>query len=85
MAITQKPKSVDAFITAAPDANLPTASITGLAAKAKRGKQRSQVSVVLPDALLVKINAATEKNYMSRSAFITMAVTQALDRMGSVG
>ncbi len=72
---------VDNFIAAAPDAAaagpiyLPH---TGL--KAKRGIDRSQVSVVLPDAVRTRLDAEADRRYMSRSALITMLINQFLER-----
>lgn len=84
MTITRvKPGSprVDGFIAAAPDSaaagpmELPA---TGL--KAKRGIDRSQISVVLPDAVRTRLDAEAERRYMSRSALITMLINQFLER-----
>lgn len=71
---------IDGFIAAAPDSaaagpiDLPP---TGL--KAKRGIDRSQISVVLPDAVRTRLDAEAERRYMSRSALITMLVNQFLE------
>lgn len=84
MTITRvKPGSprVDGFIAAAPDAAavVPVAlSPPGL--KAKRGIDRSQVSVVLPDAVLARLDVEAGRRYMSRSALITMLINQFLER-----
>ncbi len=77
----QKAAKVDDFIAAAPDAvsEAPAASVSsGL--KAKRGIARSQVSVVLPDLVLVKFDAEAARRYMSRSALITYLINQFLDQ-----
>lgn len=70
------PKELDGFIASAPDskAALPLAP----ALKAKRGNRRSQVSVVLPDAVLAQLDVEAERRYMSRSALLTMLVNQFL-------
>lgn len=81
MAITKKPVSVESFITGAPDAGVPAASLPTqrtLSAAANRGKSRSQVSVVLPDDLIQKIDAARAEAYMSRSAYIVQALRKQL-------
>lgn len=89
MAITMpkaKPKPVnpDDFIGAAPDASpiLVEAHVGKRVKvrKAKRGSNRSQVSVVLADELVSRIDEKADKNYMSRSALITMALNQYLER-----
>ena len=73
---------VDGFIAAAPDAAAAVVSVApsppGL--KAKRGIDRSQVSVVLPDAVLAKLDVEASRRYMSRSALITMLINQFLER-----
>lgn len=70
------PKTLDGFIAGAPDgAKL---APQGVALKAKRGIQRSQVSVVLADSLLAEIDRIAHQRYMSRSALITMALHQFL-------
>lgn len=73
------PPKTEAFIAGAPDAGaLPTALVT-TNLKTKRGNKRSQVSVVLPDQLLAKLDVVASRRYMSRSAVITMLVTQFLE------
>lgn len=75
-----KPSKADDFIAAAPDAVLESSgapSSPGL--KTKRGNHRSQVSVVLADKLIERIDEAAAREYMSRSAFITMALNRWLD------
>lgn len=72
---------VDGFIAAAPDAAATDiASPPGRTLKAKRGKARSQVSVVLPDAVLARIDIEASRRYMSRSALITMLINDFLGR-----
>jgi hypothetical protein len=85
MAITvpkpKKPANPDEFIGAAPDAAPSTAeSIQPKRLKARRGPSRSQVSVVLADDLVARIDERAAKRYMSRSAFITMALSELLER-----
>lgn len=68
-------RQADAFIGSAPDAlgaRVSTASGQGL--KTKRGIRRSQVSVVLPDAVLAALDTAAKQRYMSRSALLTMLI-----------
>jgi len=87
MAITvpkpKKPSNPDEFIGGAPDA-LGTAPVKAApkVLKARRGTTRSQVSVVLADELVVRIDEKANQRYMSRSAFITMALSQYLEREG---
>jgi hypothetical protein len=69
-------KQLDGFIASAPDSRAETPSVPGL--KTKRGNQRSQVSVVLPDAVLARLDVEAERRYMSRSALLTMLVNQFL-------
>ena len=72
---------VDGFIAAAPDAiAAPSAALLSSGLKTKRGIDRSQVSVVLPDAVLTKIDVEASRRYMSRSALITMLINQFLER-----
>lgn len=70
------PKQLDGFISSAPDSRAATSSAPGL--KATRGNQRSQVSVVLPDVVLARLDVEAERRYMSRSALLTMLVNQFL-------
>lgn len=72
---------VDDFIAAAPD-GAPASPVDAIpkTLKAKRGNQRSQISVVLADELITRIDEAAANQYMSRSAFITMALNRWLDR-----
>lgn len=85
MAITvpkpKKPSNPDEFIGGAPDAvgSLPVATTTKIL-KARRGTTRSQVSVVLADELVARIDEKAEQRYMSRSAFITMALSDFLEK-----
>lgn len=76
------PKQLDGFIASAPDSRAEMPSAPRL--KAKRGNQRSQVSVVLPDAVLVQLDAEAERRYMSRSALLTMLVNQFLSEARSL-
>lgn len=71
------PRTLDSFIAGAPDGAklVPPGTV---ALKAKRGIQRSQVSVVLADSLLAEIDRVAHLRYMSRSALITMALHQFL-------
>lgn len=71
------PKQLDGFIASAPDSKAAMPSAPGL--KTKRGNQRSQVSVVLPDAVLARLDVAAESRYMSRSALLTMLINQFLN------
>lgn len=83
-----KPKAanVEDFISAAPDAVAieagSAAARTVKTLKAKRGTSRSQVSVVLADELVSRIDEQAGKNYMSRSAYITMALNKFLEGAG---
>lgn len=71
----------DTFIAAAPDAvSASSDPPPPTTLKTKRGTRRSQVSVVLADELITRIDAAAAHQYMSRSAFITMALNRWLDR-----
>ena len=70
------PKQLDGFIASAPDSKALMPSAPGL--KTKRGKQRSQVSVVLPDAVLARLDVEAGRRYMSRSALLTILVNQFL-------
>lgn len=82
MAITRPrgvPNNPEGFISAAPDARNGIAE-PGVTLKAKRGISRSQVSVVLADSLLAEIDRVAKLRYMSRSAFITMALHQILSQ-----
>lgn len=85
MAITvpkpKKPSNPEEFIGGAPDAvgTVPAAAAPKLL-KARRGTTRSQVSVVLADELVAKIDVKANQRYMSRSAFITMALSEFLER-----
>jgi hypothetical protein len=69
-------KQLDGFIAAAPDSRGDVSTRTGL--KTKRGRHRSQVSVVLPDAVLSQLDAEAERRYISRSALVTMLINQFL-------
>lgn len=69
-------KQVDGFIAAAPDSKAETPTVVGL--KTKRGNHRSQVSVVLPDAVLARLDMEADRRYMSRSALITKVVNDFL-------
>jgi hypothetical protein len=84
--VKPKPANVDAFISAAPDAagTEATEQVAKVVKtlKAKRGTSRSQVSVVLADELVARIDEQAEKNYMSRSAYITMAMNKFLAGTG---
>lgn len=78
-----KPASMDDFIGAAPDSSpvgTDSSVVPTKILKAKRGTNRSQVSVVLADELVARIDQQAQKNYMSRSALITMALNQFLER-----
>lgn len=82
-----KPANVEAFISAAPDAvgadaTDPKEAKPVRTLKAKRGTSRSQVSVVLADELVARIDVQADKSYMSRSAFITMALNKFLADAG---
>lgn len=81
-----KPANVDDFIGAAPDAVAKEAVLLATqpvkTLKAKRGTSRSQVSVVLADELVTRIDEQAGKSYMSRSAYITMALNKFLERAG---
>lgn len=85
MAITvpkpKKPSNPDEFIGGAPDAvgSVPVAAAPKVL-KARRGTTRSQVSVVLADELVARIDARAGQRYMSRSAFITMALSDFLEK-----
>ena len=68
---------LDGFIEAAPDGKEEGVRSSGL--KAKRGNQRSQVSVVLPDIILSRLDIVAEQRFMSRSALITMVISQFLE------
>ena len=71
---------VDGLIAAAPDAAAPPPPARlspGL--KTKRGIDRSQVSVVLPDPVLARLDVEASRRYMSRSALITMLINQFLE------
>jgi hypothetical protein len=77
----QRATKVDDFIAAAPDAASETpAALVSPGLKSKRGIARSQVSVVLPDAVLVKFDAEAARRYMSRSALITSLINQFLEQ-----
>lgn len=80
MTIT-KPKSItvnaDHFVSSAPDSDS-LGRAKSIELKTKRGINRSQVSIVLVDSLLHKIDHAAQQRYMSRSALITMALMQFL-------
>ena len=78
---TKKPRNPEEFIGGAPDAvgTVPEAAATKML-KARRGTTRSQVSVVLADELVAKIDVKANQRYMSRSAFITMALSEFLER-----
>jgi len=70
----------DGFIAAAPDAaSSAPAALPRPSLKAKRGIDRSQVSVVLPDAVLAELDIEADRRYMSRSALITMLINQFLE------
>jgi hypothetical protein len=82
-----KPPNAEAFISAAPDAVGTDAPAVKEASpvrtlKAKRGTSRSQVSVVLADELVARIDEQADKSYMSRSAYITMALNKFLAGTG---
>ncbi len=74
------PRQLDGFIAAAPDSLVNASAAVEI--KTKRGRHRSQVSVVLPDAVLVKLDAEACRRYMSRSALITMLISQFLNEAG---
>lgn len=84
MAITvpkpKKPANPDEFIGGAPDAPVATPPAGGKVLKARRGTSRSQVSVVLADELVTRLDVQATKKYMSRSAYITMALNDFLER-----
>lgn len=70
----------ESFIAAAPDAATAVPDATQpVGLKAKRGIDRSQVSVVLPDAVLARLDTEAERRYMSRSALITMLINGFLE------
>ena len=76
------PINAEEFIGAAPD-SLVAPGAKGVEAgpktlKAKRGKSRSQVSVVLADELIARIDECAAKIFMSRSAYITLALNKLL-------
>lgn len=76
-----RPTKPEDFIAAAPDAVVdPLEPTSPKTLKAKRGTHRSQVSVVLADELITRIDEASARQYMSRSAFITMALNRWLDQ-----
>lgn len=77
-----QPKQLDGFIASAPDGKAAMPFAPGL--KAKRGNQRSQVSVVLPDAVLTRLDVEADRRYMSRSALLTMLVNQFLNESQSL-
>jgi len=85
MAITvpkpRKPSNPEEFIGGAPDAvgSGPVATAPKVL-KARRGTTRSQVSVVLADELVARIDERAGQRYMSRSAFITMALSDFLEK-----
>lgn len=76
------PKQLDGFIASAPDSKAVMPSAPGL--KAKRGNQRSQVSVVLPDAVLARLDVEAERRYMSRSALLTLLINEFLEESRSL-
>lgn len=70
----------ESFITAAPDAaSTALAAVQTVGLKAKRGIDRSQVSIVLPNAVLARFDIEAERRYMSRSALITMLINNFLE------
>lgn len=73
------PPKTEAFIAGAPDAGAQPMGSPPASLKTKRGTHRSQVSVVLPDQLLAKLDIVATRRYMSRSAVITMLVSQFLE------
>lgn len=77
----KKPTNPDAFIQAAPDAAAdPAQAPAPKRLKARRGTTKSQVSVVLADELVARLDVEAGKAYMTRSAYITMALTQFLSK-----
>lgn len=82
----RKPATVDEFIGNAPDASaeggVPSGSQTERTFKAKRGVNRSQISVVLANDLINKIDQHAAGAYMTRSAYITMALNKFLEGGG---
>ena len=83
MTITAKPKSkatnIDEFIGAAPDSSSREVESTLQGLATKRGTNRSQVSVIFADELLAKIDDQAKSHYMTRSAYITMALNKFLE------
>lgn len=71
---TTTPKSVDNFISAAPDASLPADARKGV----MRGK-REQISHTMPPVLLDRLNAKVEATGMTRAGLINQAIAKYLD------
>ena len=82
----RKPATVDEFIGNAPDASaedrLPLSHQAERTFKAKRGVNRSQISVVLANDLINKIDERAAGAYMTRSAYITMALNKFIEEAG---
>lgn len=70
-------RQLDGFIAGAPDAAAASPSVVSL--KAKRGIRRSQVSIVLADELIARVDSEASRRYMSRSALVTLALHRLLN------
>jgi hypothetical protein len=78
----KSPKSVDEFISGAPDATQQAPAVATITKGVQQGKQ-SQISLAMPPGLLAKVDAAADRLSISRAAFMKMAITRAIDAEGS--
>ena len=73
MAITRKPpKSVDDFVSAAPDGGGRKGVVKG---------KKEQITLTCPPDLLVRIDAAAKKYALSRASAFNQAAIQWLERL----
>lgn len=94
MAIVKRPptpaqntKSVDDFISGAPDAVAATATPAAAAeAPAPRSRvmkgNQAQITFTLPLELLEKVNKAADQLSLSRAGFMKMAISRAVESEG---
>jgi hypothetical protein len=69
----QKPQTVDAFISGAPDAVAPESARKGV----MRGK-REQISHTMPPELLAKVDQEAASKGITRAGFINIAISEYL-------
>lgn len=71
-----KPRSAEAFISAAPDAGAKTADATK---RTMKGKQ-AQISHAMPPELLDDLDSFAERNNLKRAQAINIAIRQMLEQ-----